>query len=108
PLRSETEMLRAARALSEQTRGWVFVSRGAKRNLLVNHAEGIQIAAKPPRAKPRNTVGAGDALLAAVAQQIQLGRTPEQWLRQAVVTGTAATKCEPGQLPVLPLSRAPA
>jgi len=98
PLRSEAEVLRAARALSEQTRGWVFVSRGAKRSLLVNRAEKIQIAAKPPRVKPRNTVGAGDALLAAVARQIQLGATLEEWLKFGLTIGSAATQRMAGQL----------
>jgi fructose-1-phosphate kinase PfkB-like protein len=106
PLRSEGETVSAARALSEQTREWVLVSRGAKRILLVNHADGFQFAVLPSRVKPRNTVGAGDALLAAVAHQIQLGHEPEQWLCQAVMTGTVATQCAPGQLP--PLRPSPA
>ena len=42
PLRSEAKLVRAARALSEQPRSWVLVSRGAKRGLLVNCAEGFQ------------------------------------------------------------------
>lgn len=98
PLRSETEILRAARALSEQTCGWVLVSRGAKRGLLVNRAEGFHSAVLPPRVKPRNTVGAGDALLAAVARQIQIGAAPEEWLCRGVATGSAATQCLPGNL----------
>jgi len=101
PLRSEREIIRAARAVSGQTRGWVLVSRGAKRSLLINQEIGFQFAVMPPRVKPRNTVGAGDALLAAVAQQIQQGCEPEQWLREAVAIGTAATQCQPGQLPAL-------
>ena len=99
PLRSEAELVRAARALAEQTGGWVMVSRGAKRSLLLNPAENFQSFAPPPRAKPRNTVGAGDAMLAAVAQQIQRGTPPPEWLRGGLATGTAATKLRPGQLP---------
>ena len=99
PLRTEAELVRAARELSEQTRGWVLVSRGAKRSLLVNTAENFQCFAAPPRAKPRNTVGAGDAMLAAVAHQIQCGASPEEWLRCGLATGTAATQLRPGQLP---------
>ena len=98
PLHSETEILRAARALSAQTRGWVLVSRGAKRGLLVNHAEGFEFFAMPPRVKPRNTVGAGDALLAAVARQIGLGKAPENWLRFGLKIGSAATQRLAGQL----------
>ncbi|MSU58759.1 MAG: hypothetical protein EXS35_11415 [Pedosphaera sp.] len=99
PLRSEAEILRAARALSEQTRGWVLVSRGAKRSLLVNRVEGFQSAAAPPRVKPRNTVGAGDALLAAVAKEIESGAPPLEWLRTGLVVGSAATQVSAGSLP---------
>ena len=62
-------------------------------------AEGCQCFARPPRAKPRNTVGAGDALLAAVADQIQRDAPPREWLRRGLATGTAATRLRPGQLP---------
>ena len=98
PLRRETEILRAAQQLSGQTRGWVLVSRGAKRSLLVNVTEKFERFAAPPRVRPRNTVGAGDALLAAVARQMQLGAAPHDWLRQGLASGSAATQCAPGQL----------
>jgi fructose-1-phosphate kinase PfkB-like protein len=99
PLRSEAELVRAAHALSEQTRAWVLVSRGSKRSLLINCAEGFQFAATPPRVKPRNTVGAGDALLAAVARQIQQGKLPEQWLKVGLKVGSVATQRLAGRLP---------
>lgn len=99
PLHAEADILRAAQALSVQTRGWVLVSRGGRRSLLVNVAEGYQGFAAPRRVKPRNTVGAGDALLAGVAWAIQLGRAPETWLRQGVAVGTQATQMPPGQMP---------
>lgn len=105
PLCSEGEFVRAARALSEQTRGWVLVSRGAKRSLLVNLAEGFHFAATPPRVKPRNTVGAGDALLAAVAHQIEMAAPPQEWLRSGLAVGTLATQSQPGCLPSLPALR---
>lgn len=98
-LRSEKEILQAARALSEETRGWVLVSRGGKRSLLVNVAENFQRFATPRKVTPRNTVGAGDSLLAAVARQIQLGSSPAEWLRQGLLTGTQATQLLAGALP---------
>ncbi|MCU0783147.1 MAG: PfkB family carbohydrate kinase [Verrucomicrobia bacterium] len=98
PLRSEAEIVCAANTLAEQTRGWVLVSRGAKRGLLLNLAEGFQATATPPRLKPRNTVGAGDALLAAVASQILLGQRPEPWLKSGLEIGSYATQCLAGQL----------
>ncbi len=99
PLRSEAGILRAAAALSRQTRGWVLVSRGAKRSLLVNHAAGFRCFAAPPRVKPRNTVGAGDAMLAAVARQIQLERPSLRWLDVGLQVGSSATTCSAGRLP---------
>ncbi len=98
PLRPEAEIVRAARALSEQTRGWVFVSRGPKRSLLVNVAENFQAFAAPTRVKPRNTVGAGDALLAGVAKEIERGSLPVDWLHAGLSVGTSATQCQPGCL----------
>jgi len=97
-LRSEKQLVRAARALSEATTGWVLVSRGDKRGLLVNVAEGFQTFAAPPRVKPRNTVGAGDALLAAVARQIQCNTPPQKWLEFGLRIGSAATQRPAGKL----------
>jgi fructose-1-phosphate kinase PfkB-like protein len=99
PLRSEKELIRAAHALSKQTHGWVLVSRGAKRSLLVNHKERFEWFAKPPRVRPRNTVGAGDALLAAVARQIQLSAPARDWLVSGVSVGSVATQHLAGRLP---------
>lgn len=98
-LGSESQIVAAAHALSEQTRGWVLVSRGGKRSLLVNVAEDFQLFAAPRKVKPRNTVGAGDAMLAAVARQIQLGAAPEVWLRQGLAIGSQATQLPAGDLP---------
>ncbi len=98
PLRTDKDVIRAARALSEKTRGWVFVSRGAGASLLLNAQEQFQAFAKPARVKPRNTVGAGDALLAGVARQIQLGVPPSDWLKQGLAVGTRATQCVPGHV----------
>ena len=99
PLRSESAILRAARDLSEATQGWVLVSRGARRSVLLHQHHAAVFFAQPPRVTPLNTVGAGDALLAAVAWQIGTGAPPENWLRWGVATGTAATQCPAGHLP---------
>ncbi len=97
--RSEHELVQAAKELSGETRGWVFVSRGANGGLLVNVAGNFEKHAKPPRVKVRNTVGAGDALLAAVAHQILSSARPEEWLRCGLATGSAAAALPPGHLP---------
>lgn len=92
-------VLSAARHMSCMTGGWVFVSRGAKSALLMNADMSETLTAVPERLKPRNTVGAGDALLAAVARQMELGSAPREWLHQGLAAGTAATQCRPGELP---------
>jgi 1-phosphofructokinase family hexose kinase len=99
PLRSESDVVRATRVLAETTGGWVLVSRGAKKVLLLNQKLKASFSARPPRVAVRNTVGSGDAMLAAVARQIVRGAPPDQWLRSGIATGTAATQCAPGELP---------
>jgi fructose-1-phosphate kinase PfkB-like protein len=96
----EASLRRAACALARATHGWVLVSRGAKPALLVNVTQSIELTATPPKIKPRNTVGAGDSLLAAVAQQIIHSAPPEAWLRAGLATGSKATQLPAGELPV--------
>ena len=99
PLRAEADILSAARAMSMKTHGWVLVSRGGKRSLLVNEREGFQQFSMPRRVKPRNTVGAGDALLAGAARAILSGLDPSGWIACGLETGTRATQLKPGELP---------
>ncbi|HEU5071984.1 MAG TPA: PfkB family carbohydrate kinase [Verrucomicrobiae bacterium] len=98
--RARTTTVRtAALAMSRLTRGWVLVSRGARPALLVNASFSFEATAVPPPVRPQNTVGAGDALLAAVAHQIQHDLPPERWLTRGVEIGTAATQLPAGVLP---------
>ncbi len=98
-MKSKKGTLFATRHMSFITGGWVLVSRGAKSALLMNAGMSEALTAVPGRLKPRNTVGAGDALLAAVARQIELGSTPCKWLHSGLAAGTAATQRQPGELP---------
>lgn len=66
-LPSESKILRAARTLSRATDGWVLVSCGGQGALLVNAAQRCEFKTRAPRVETWNTVGAGDAMLAAVA-----------------------------------------
>jgi 1-phosphofructokinase family hexose kinase len=97
PLRTESAVVRAARALADATQGWVLVSRGPKGALLAGHR--TVLACRAPAVRVRNTIGAGDALVAAVAAHID--EAPEEWLRWGVATGTAATECTAGELAAL-------
>lgn len=97
-LSSEASILRAATALSTRTRGWVLVSLGKRGAILVNVAERAEFRASTPQTQVENTVGAGDALVAAVVQSIMDGAQPLDWLRWGVATGSAATRCRAGEL----------
>ncbi|MBM3834196.1 MAG: hexose kinase [Verrucomicrobia bacterium] len=97
-LNSERALLQAARALSKQIHSWVLVSRASKGACLINELEGAAFAARPPSVEAANTVGAGDAMLAAAAWQFIQGAPPRDWLRWAVATGTAATLNQAGEL----------
>ena len=98
-LKSESALIRAGRALSTASRGWILISRGAEGALLINQSDGTVCSARPPRVKPLTTVGAGDALLAAAVRQMDRGAPPIEWLRHGVAVGAAATQCRAGRLP---------
>ncbi len=100
-LQNRASIITAAGRLSKVTGGWVLVSLGAKGAMLIHEEQRRKYSAQPPRVKVRNTVGAGDALLAVVAREISSGSSPEEWLRQGVAAGTALTEGEAGVLPSL-------
>jgi tagatose 6-phosphate kinase len=97
--RGELALRRAALKLAAVTGGWVFVSRGAKPAWLANAANSTVAVARPPQCRPRHTIGAGDALLAAVAQALTQGAAPKVWLSAGLAAGSAATQCAAGTLP---------
>jgi 1-phosphofructokinase family hexose kinase len=108
PLRSDSAVVGAAHALSNATTGWVLVSRGPKGALLAGHDQ--TFICRAPAVHVRNTIGAGDALVAAAALEIQTQFPPQHWLIKGVAAGTAATECNAGSLPkasrILSLSKA--
>lgn len=104
-LHGERAIISAAQKLSLQTRGWVLVSLGADGGLLVNAREEFAARAAAPSVQVVNTVGAGDAMLAAAAQAVAQDSPPDDWLRAAVAAGTAATQCRAGESPSRTLIR---
>lgn len=98
-LSSMSAVTKAARELSSVTGGWVLVSLGERGGVLAHAKDAVEIKASGARLAAVNTVGAGDALLAAVVQQIQADAPPREWLRQGVGVGGAATLHPAGQLP---------
>lgn len=98
-LRTDKALKAAAMELSGQTGGWVLVSRGAKPACLVHRDQDTFIQAAPLPLKPQTTVGAGDALLAGVASQLENDAPPAAWLTWGVTAGAAATQCQAGEMP---------
>ena len=95
---------RAVTELSNITRGWVLVSQGSAGALIWNSQLRSGFVARSPKVTVRNTVGAGDALMAAVIHRVQLSEPTryreeaENWLRWAVATGTACVQNPGGTL----------
>ncbi len=98
-LKTESAAQEAARKLSVATGGWVLVTRGGRTAWLINAQESVCFSAQPPPAQIRNSVGAGDAVVAGAALQIVRGAPAEEWLRWGLAAGTAATQCRAGELP---------
>jgi len=97
-LRGERQVRSAARALSQKAGGWILVSLGEQGALLVNAENNFAMRAWAPAVRVLNTVGAGDALLAAAAAAAMRSAEPFEWLRAGVAAGTAATQCEAGRV----------
>lgn len=98
-LSSLEAVARAAAELSRVTGGYVLVSRAGSGALLVSEKAGIQLSAGVPAVNVRNTVGAGDAMLAGAIAASNRSDQPANWLRWAIATGCAATEVPPGKLP---------
>lgn len=98
PIESELDARAAYTRLSAITGGWVLLSRGGNGALLWHSATASGFVAKAPQVQVRNTVGAGDALLAGFLRQCELSRAPEEWLRYGVAAGTACVQNEGGCL----------
>ncbi|MFT6618479.1 MAG: 1-phosphofructokinase family hexose kinase [Limisphaerales bacterium] len=101
PLTNKAARIEGAREMSRQSGGWVLLSLDRGGAILINHGENFLATAKAPPVKALNTVGAGDALLAAAAQQIDQKTSPESWLRWGVAAGTAYVTQPAGTLPAL-------
>jgi 1-phosphofructokinase family hexose kinase len=97
-LRSEAALMRATQELARATGGWVLLSRDSRGGLLVDGASGFACRAPVPRVRARNTVGAGDAMLAAAAMELVRGAEPTEWLRAGLATATAGVQCPAGEL----------
>lgn len=100
-LRTDKAARNAASTLAQRTHSWVLLSLGAQGGLLLNATENCAWKGSVPSVDVANTIGAGDAMLAAATRQIILQSPPDQWLRWSLAAGTALTMSSAGKLPPL-------
>jgi 1-phosphofructokinase family hexose kinase len=98
-LGTEKAIIAAAQELSAKTGGWVLVSRGAEGASLIHARLVIVISQSASRVSIRNTVGAGDAMVAAAAQALIQKASPEVILDRALKAAAALVQQPAGQLP---------
>lgn len=92
-LKSDEDILAAARQLISEGTQLVLVSMGGEGSLLVS--KGLAIRAKPFPIKPQSTVGAGDSMVAALAYSLLNEQPPETIARLTSAAGTI-TATKPG------------
>ena len=90
PLRDLAAVRQAAASLRRAGAGWVLVSLGAEGALLCGEQGAWH--ASPPPGPVGSTVGAGDAMVAALVHGLLSGFDPERILRRAVAAGTATAR----------------
>lgn len=86
------EMIGAARELIEKGVTHVVISRGSEGLLWVDAVQAIE--AKGLKVEVKSTVGAGDAVVAALVTGLSQGHSPEAIVRRAVATATSVVMNE--------------
>jgi 1-phosphofructokinase len=102
PVKRPADAERAARTLSRRTGGWVLASLGARGALLVHDGHGVVLSQPAARVKVRNTVGAGDAMLAAAVSAMARRADVGDWLDEALRVASLAVQLPPGEVPARP------
>lgn len=104
-LRSDEDVLQAAAELVEQGVGLVAVSMGGDGAVFVTKDQ--RIRGYNPKVSVASTVGAGDAMMAALAHYSAAGCSLEETARRAIAVATATVMCggsEAAELPaILPM-----
>lgn len=90
-LRADEEILQAAMELVEQGIGLVAVSMGSDGAVFVTADQ--KLRAYSPKVAVASTVGAGDAMMAALAHYSAAGCSLEETARRAVAVATATVMC---------------
>lgn len=100
PVEGEEALQGAARRLQHITRGWVAVSRGAAGAMLLGPGTEGALSRPARRVRVRNTVGAGDALLAGLVDAVVRELPPGRWLAAGLAAAAQAVRLPGGQVPV--------
>jgi 1-phosphofructokinase len=96
PLRSQSEVIAAARELQDLGAQTVLVSLGSAGAILVDETVVVGVS---PVDEPRSTVGAGDAFLAGFLAGQHLGMTRREAFAEALAWGAAAVRLPGTQMP---------
>ena len=96
PMKTEAEILSAARRLHERGIEVVMVSRGRRGLLAVGRSVAYRLT--PPAVAVKSTVGAGDSAVAGFVFRHAGGKSLDECLRYATAAGTAATLSPGNQL----------
>jgi 1-phosphofructokinase len=86
----------ALRQLTAATRGWVVLSCGEEGAWMLGSPSDalVQVPAKSVRV--RNTVGAGDAMLAGIVRSFSRNKLPSEWLRAGIQAAALSIGRAPG------------
>lgn len=95
-LKDHGEREAALRQLTAATRGWVVLSCGEEGAWMLGSPSDalVQVPAKSVRV--RNTVGAGDAMLAGIVRSFSRNKLPSEWLRAGIQAAALSIGRAPG------------
>lgn len=97
PLKTNEELISAARRLARDGADWVLVTQAAAPACLVSKSEAWQFY--PPRVRPLNPVGSGDATTGGIAFALLQGQSMLEAVRLGIACGSAnATTLTAGEI----------
>lgn len=86
----------ALRQLAAATHGWVVLSCGEEGAWMTHCGSETIVRRRAKRVRVRNTVGAGDAMLAGIVHSVLLEELPSEWLRAGIQSAARSIASEPG------------
>lgn len=86
----------AMRQLAAATHGWVVLSCGEEGAWITCDGSEAIVRRRAKRVRVRNTVGAGDAMLAGIVNSVFQEEMPSAWLRAGIQSAARSIATEPG------------